>query len=153
MLDTGVDIPEVVNLVFMKPVQSRIKLEQMLGRGTRSQATCRPSLLHLLPDASQTAFLVIDFWDNQFNRPAEEAAAQEMPVLVALFNTRLKLLETYLAEQDCADCRQVITDLREMVERIPTRSFTVKRALPEIEEAWTEAFWLTWCPPNLIFCA
>ncbi len=49
MLDTGVDIPEVVNLVFMKQVQSRIKLEQMIGRGTRSQAACRPSLLHLLP--------------------------------------------------------------------------------------------------------
>src|SRR5216683_4145081 len=32
MLDTGIDIPEVVNLVFMKPVQSRIKLWQMIGR-------------------------------------------------------------------------------------------------------------------------
>jgi len=29
-LDTGVDIPEVVNLVFMKPVQSPIKLQQMI---------------------------------------------------------------------------------------------------------------------------
>jgi len=41
MLDTGVDIPEVVNLVFMKPVQSRIKLWQMIGRGTRNQEACR----------------------------------------------------------------------------------------------------------------
>ena len=159
MLDTGVDIPEAVNLVFMKPVQSRIKLEQMLGRGTRSQATCRPSLLHLLPDAPgapagvgvKKEFLVIDFWDNQFNRPAEEAAAQAMPVLVSLFNTRLKLLETYLREQDCEDCRQVIADLRGMVERIPTRSFTVKRALPEIEEAWTETFWSYLVPSKLDF--
>jgi type I site-specific restriction endonuclease len=38
MLDTGIDIPEVVNLVFMKPVQSRIKLWQMIGRGTRQSA-------------------------------------------------------------------------------------------------------------------
>ncbi|MBN1934342.1 MAG: DEAD/DEAH box helicase family protein, partial [Anaerolineae bacterium] len=36
MLDTGIDVPEVVNLVFMKPVQSPIKLQQMIGRGTRS---------------------------------------------------------------------------------------------------------------------
>ena len=36
MLDTGIDVPEVVNLVFMKPVQSRIKLWQMIGRGTRN---------------------------------------------------------------------------------------------------------------------
>ncbi len=35
MLDTGVDIPEVVNLVFFKPVKSRIKFWQMIGRGTR----------------------------------------------------------------------------------------------------------------------
>src|SRR5258708_31766966 len=41
MLDTGIDVPEVVNLVFMKPVQSRIKLWQMVGRGTRNQAPCR----------------------------------------------------------------------------------------------------------------
>jgi type I restriction enzyme, R subunit len=35
MLDTGIDVPEVVNLVFMKPVQSRIKLWQMTGRRLR----------------------------------------------------------------------------------------------------------------------
>ncbi len=33
-LDTGIDVPEVVNLVFMKPVQSRIKPWQMIGRGS-----------------------------------------------------------------------------------------------------------------------
>jgi type I restriction enzyme R subunit len=141
MLDTGIDVPEVVNLVFMKPVQSRIKLEQMLGRGTRSQAACRPALLELLPAGAKTEFRVIDFWDNQFNRMAEDVAAQEMPVLVSLFNTRLKLLESYLAEAGSPECRQVIEDLRAMVARIPLRSFTVKRVLPEIEEAWTDAFW------------
>ena len=40
MLDTGIDVPEAVNLVFMKPVQSPIKLQQMIGRGTRCQAAC-----------------------------------------------------------------------------------------------------------------
>jgi type I restriction enzyme R subunit len=35
MLDTGIDVPEVVNLVFFKPVYSRIKFWQMIGRGTR----------------------------------------------------------------------------------------------------------------------
>lgn len=35
MLDTGVDVPEVVNLVFYKPVRSKIKFSQMIGRGTR----------------------------------------------------------------------------------------------------------------------
>jgi type I restriction enzyme R subunit len=141
MLDTGIDVPEAVNLVFMKPVQSRIKLEQMLGRGTRSQAACRPSLLDLLPNGEKSEFRVIDFWDNQFNRPVEEAVAQEMPVLVSLFNTRLKLLEACLAESDSPERAHIVTDLRAMVERIPLGSFTVKRVLPEIEEAWTDGFW------------
>jgi type I restriction enzyme R subunit len=35
MLDTGVDIPEVVNLVFYKKIRSKIKFWQMIGRGTR----------------------------------------------------------------------------------------------------------------------
>ncbi|MDA1017110.1 MAG: helicase-related protein, partial [Planctomycetota bacterium] len=35
MLDTGIDVPEVANLVFFKPVYSKIKFWQMIGRGTR----------------------------------------------------------------------------------------------------------------------
>jgi type I restriction enzyme, R subunit len=35
MLDTGIDVPEVVNLVFFKPVRSKTKFWQMIGRGTR----------------------------------------------------------------------------------------------------------------------
>jgi type I restriction enzyme R subunit len=35
MLDTGIDVPEVMNLAFMKPVNSQIKFWQMIGRGTR----------------------------------------------------------------------------------------------------------------------
>lgn len=35
MLDTGIDVPDILNLVFFKPVKSRIKFLQMIGRGTR----------------------------------------------------------------------------------------------------------------------
>lgn len=35
MMDTGIDVPEVVNLVFFKKVRSKIKFWQMIGRGTR----------------------------------------------------------------------------------------------------------------------
>ena len=35
MLDTGIDVPEVVNLVFFKQVRSKTKFWQMMGRGTR----------------------------------------------------------------------------------------------------------------------
>ncbi|MDR3577852.1 MAG: DEAD/DEAH box helicase family protein [Anaerolineaceae bacterium] len=139
MLDTGIDVPEITNLVFMKPVQSRIKIDQMIGRGTRSDETCK--MRSLLPGGVKTEFLVIDFWENDFNKQAEETVLQTVPVLVTIFNTRLKLLETYLDDQENEDCQRVMLDLKCQVARIPRDSFTVKKVLPEIEEAWQENFW------------
>src|ERR1700680_2401879 len=89
MLDTGIDVPEVVNLVFMKPVQSRIKLWQMIGRGTRRHAACK--VFDRLPDGKKTEFKIIDFWQNDFNKKADDKPPADLPVLVSLFNTRLKL--------------------------------------------------------------
>ena len=40
ILDTGIDIPEICNLVFIKPVFSSIRFWQMLGRGTRNLKSC-----------------------------------------------------------------------------------------------------------------
>jgi type I restriction enzyme R subunit len=139
ILDTGVDIPEAVNLVFMKPVQSPIKLHQMIGRGTRSQAACRK--LELLPNFEKKEFLIIDFWENNFSRDAREAPDNTTPVMVRVFNTRLNLLETYLDDQQNPECRGVIKDLRGMIERIPTKSLLVKRLMPEIEDVWQDGFW------------
>ena len=94
MLDTGVDVPEVVNLVFMKPVHSRIKLWQMIGRGTRNQKTCR--YFDRLPNGEKTNFLIIDFWQNDFGKQTEERVPSEMPLLTRLFNTRLDILAATL---------------------------------------------------------
>ena len=58
MLDTGIDIPECVNLVFFKLVRSKTKFWQMIGRGTR---LC-PDLFG--PDDDKTAFNVLDFCQN-----------------------------------------------------------------------------------------
>lgn len=74
-----------------------------------------------------------------------------MPVLVSIFNTRLRLLETYLNEQQSGDCQQVIADLRAQISDLPTDSFTLKRLLPEIEEAWTDGFWNYLVPSKLEF--
>lgn len=49
MLSTGVDIPALENIVFLRPVQSRILFEQMMGRGTR-----------LCPEIGKTHFTVFD---------------------------------------------------------------------------------------------
>jgi type I restriction enzyme R subunit len=139
MLDTGIDIPEITNLVFMKPVYSKIKLWQMIGRGTRSQEACH--YFDRLPNGRKTEFKIIDFWANEFDKGEEVTAAQTPAVLVTIFNTRLKLLDLYLDQQDSPDCQRVIADLRAQIAQIPTDSFTIKKIYPQVEEAWKDRFW------------
>lgn len=139
MLDTGIDIPEVVNLVFMKPVQSHIKLWQMIGRGTRSQETCR--YLDRLPNGEKTEFLIIDFWQNDFGKPTTAPAPAEVPVLIRLFNTRLDIMAASFDDRDGAAHRQAIRDCRQMLELVPLDSFPVRKVWPDIEAAWSEEFW------------
>jgi type I restriction enzyme R subunit len=90
MLDTGIDIPEVANLVFFKPVYSRIKFWQMIGRGTR---LC-PDLFG--PGRDKEDFRIFDFCGNfDFfgENPEGMEAADNPPLGVRLFRSRLLLLE------------------------------------------------------------
>ena len=58
MLDTGIDVPDVLNLVFFKPVKSKIKFLQMIGRGTRLS----PDIF--APGEDKRGFLIFDYFDN-----------------------------------------------------------------------------------------
>lgn len=91
MLDTGIDIPEVVNLVFAKLVRSKTKFWQMIGRGTR---LC-PDLFG--PGQDKKQFLVFDLGRNVefFNSDIPEADAKVQPSLgERLFAQRTELLYT-----------------------------------------------------------
>lgn len=149
MLDTGIDVPEAVNLVFMKPVQSRIKLWQMIGRGTRNDEACR--FHDRLPDGKKTEFKIIDFWQNDFNKKADDKPPTDMPVLVSIFNTRLKILERHLPDQTAEAFRQTLGDLRAMVARIPADSFPVKKVWLQVSQAWDDDFWALVTPAKLDF--
>lgn len=149
MLDTGIDVPEVVNLVFMKPVQSRIKLWQMIGRGTRNQQACK--YLDRLPEGKKTEFKIIDFWQNDFNKKADDKPPIDMPVLVSLFNARLKILGRHLPDHSAEAFRQAITDLRAMMARIPRDSFPVKKVWLQVAPAWEHDFWALITPAKLDF--
>jgi type I restriction enzyme R subunit len=89
MLDTGIDIPEVVNLVFFKLVRSKTKFWQMLGRGTR---LC-PNLFG--PGRHKEFFCVFDYCQNleyfSQNIPATEGAPGET-LGKRLFDARLELI-------------------------------------------------------------
>jgi type I restriction enzyme, R subunit len=89
MLDTGIDIPEVVNLVFFKLVRSKTKFWQMIGRGTR---LC-PDLF--APGTDKQFFYVFDYCQNleYFSQNAvttEGAAGASLGK--RLFLTRLELI-------------------------------------------------------------
>lgn len=58
MLDTGIDIPEILNLVFFKKVRSKSKFWQMIGRGTR---LCEDLFG---PGLDKKNFLIFDFCNN-----------------------------------------------------------------------------------------
>jgi type I restriction enzyme R subunit len=69
MLDTGIDVPEVVNLVFFKLVRSKTKFWQMVGRGTRLS----PNLFG--PGQHKQFFYIFDFCQNLeflWRRPARD---------------------------------------------------------------------------------
>lgn len=90
MLDTGIDVPDVVNLVFFKVVRSKTKFWQMIGRGTR---LC-PDLFG--PGQHKENFFVFDFCGNFefFNEHPEgvEGTTQE-PIGTRIFRTRLDLAQ------------------------------------------------------------
>jgi type I restriction enzyme R subunit len=89
MLDTGIDIPEVANLVFFKLVRSKTKFWQMLGRGTR---LC-PDLFG--PGKHKEFFYVFDYCQNleyfSQNIPSTEGSAADS-LGKRLFNARLELI-------------------------------------------------------------
>ena len=89
MLDTGIDVPEVVNLVFFKMVRSKTKFWQMLGRGTR---LC-PNLFG--PDKNKEFFYIFDYCQNlEFFRhnPPEAGASLGESLMKRLFKRRLELI-------------------------------------------------------------
>jgi type I restriction enzyme R subunit len=89
MLDTGIDIPEVVNLVFFKLVRSKTTFWQMLGRGTR----LRPDLFG--PGQHKKFFYIFDYCQNlEFfsqNAPVVDGALGES-LNTRLFKARLGLI-------------------------------------------------------------
>ncbi|MCD8367970.1 MAG: DEAD/DEAH box helicase family protein [Clostridiales bacterium] len=86
MLDTGIDVPEVLNLVFFKKVMSKAKFWQMIGRGTR---TCAG----LMDGADKEKFYIFDFCGNfAFFRMSEgRPAASQIALQGAIFSLKAQI--------------------------------------------------------------
>jgi type I restriction enzyme R subunit len=128
MLDTGIDIPEILNLVFAKPVRSPVKFWQMIGRGTRLKEDL------FGPGKDKKIFRIFDHWGNfeRFEmgyRPAEPT--QSKPLLQLVFEERILLAETALRQSEIAVFEEVIKLIAKDIEALPEESVSVR-------EKWRE---------------
>jgi type I restriction enzyme R subunit len=108
MLDTGIDVPEVANLVFFKPVRSKSKFWQMVGRGTRKRADLYG------PALDKKDFLIFDLCAN-FEYFGEDIAVSDeavaKPLSERLFAARTELVRDLNLDQQYPELRTDVTDL------------------------------------------
>ena len=142
MLDTGIDVPEVANLVFFKPVYSRIKFWQMIGRGTR---LC-PDLFG--PGNDKDDFRVFDFCFNfDFFREHPEGieGGGDIPLHARLFRSRVQLLVTVQATPDldpeAALAGTLTKELHGEVAAMNRENFIVRMQLEAVERFQKRESW------------
>ncbi|WP_438002344.1 DEAD/DEAH box helicase family protein [Sorangium sp. So ce185] len=131
MLDTGIDVPEVVNLVFAKPVKSYVKFWQMIGRGTR---LCRDLFG---PRKHKTEFLIFDhgrnFWFFE-EKYKEKQPSPQKSLLQKIFEARIAVAEAALDKMNepvfQATVDLLVQDIRDV---IASKSIEVRDRRKELE--------------------
>lgn len=150
MLDTGIDVRELVNLVFAKPVFSYTKFWQMIGRGTRllEPTKMKPWCTH------KDNFLILDCWDNfdyfKLNPRGKETTGT-LPLPVRLFGIRLDKIEK---AQELNKTDIVVSEtakLRKQVATLPGNSVVILDAKHELQRLEDDNFWNHLTPDKLEF--
>ena len=136
MLDTGIDVPEILNLVFFKKVRSYAKFWQMIGRGTR---LCKDLLGEGI---DKERFLIFDFCNNfeyfRVNKNGSESGIQES-LCEKIYNTKAQICRKLQASQYAMDAdyaayrSELVTGLNQAVIELNDDSFVVKRHLRYVE--------------------
>lgn len=148
MLDTGIDIPDVVNLVFFKRVLSKAKFWQMIGRGTR----LRPDLFG--PGQDKQYFNIFDYCGN-FEFFVQELREVSTPIPPSLseqvFITRLRLALSLPADQD-AETQELKSGLFQtlygQIQSLDEDSFLVRRQWERVLKFKDEGRWRALATPN-----
>jgi len=140
MLDTGIDIRELVNLVFAKPVYSYTKFWQMIGRGTR---LLEPTQMKSWC-TEKDVFLILDCWDNfeYFKlKPKGKEIKQAIPIPVKLFGLRLEKLalafEASMRETIKEECKR----LHKQIKLLPANSIVIKENSKAVATVNDTKFW------------
>ena len=134
MLDTGIDVPEVLNLVFFKKVMSKAKFWQMIGRGTR---LC-PGLLD---GEDKKKFYIFDFCGNfEFFRVNGNGrpAASVLPIQGALFSLKAEIAYklqdlVYQTEELIAFRKSLVDYMSEKVRELNRDNFAVRQHLKFVD--------------------
>ena len=133
MLDTGIDIPEILNLVFFKKVMSKAKFWQMIGRGTR---LCSG----LLDGEDKQRFYIFDFCGNfEFFRMNKGKATANMIALQgAVFNLQFEITYKlqnieYQMERLIAYRNALVKHMSEKVQELPRDNFAVRQHLKYVD--------------------
>src|SRR5207237_8018518 len=130
MLDTGIDVRELTNLVFAKPVFSYTKFWQMIGRGTRllEQDKLKPWC------TKKDSFLILDCWDNfeyfKLNPRGKELKPQ-IPLPVRLFGVRLAKIDEALKQAKTEISEKEIQKLKTQIDSLPQNSVVILEAKHE----------------------
>lgn len=133
MLDTGIDVPEVLNLVFFKKVMSKAKFWQMIGRGTR---LC-PGLLD---GADKNQFYIFDFCGNFafFRMSQGKPVHAQLSLQGALFRLKgeivYKLQDMAYQTEELIPFRQaLVKELLGKAQELNRDNFAVKQHLRAVE--------------------
>lgn len=150
MLDTGIDVREIVNLVFARPVYSYTKFWQMVGRGTRLLETNKPKPWCLEKDV----FLILDCWDNfeyfKLNPKGKELKPQ-LPLPVRLVGLRLDKIEKANDKGIAEIAARESTKLRMQIAELPKESVVIKEAAAALARLEDESFWISLSHDRLEF--
>ncbi|HBI7044879.1 DEAD/DEAH box helicase family protein [Clostridium perfringens] len=144
MLDTGIDIPEILNLVFFKKVRSKTKFWQMIGRGTR---LC-PDLLGIGFDKEE--FLIFDFCNNfEFFRvnPKGFEGNKVESLTERLFNVKVDIVKElqdikYQYDEKYVNYRnELLGELIKSVQALNDESYLVRMNIGVVHKYKDEKAW------------
>ena len=155
MLDTGIDVPAVSNLMFFKPVRSKIKFVQMIGRGTR---LC-PDLFG--PGNDKKKFLIFDYCDNfeyfQVEHNEVVSSGDKISLSQRIFALRSEIaysLQDFESQEDefLSSYRNktvrilldIVKDLKKSMNRI-----AVRQNLKYVDKYNSEKAWMALTPVNV----
>lgn len=133
MLDTGIDVPEVLNLVFFKKVMSKAKFWQMIGRGTR---LC-PGLID---GEDKSKFYIFDFCGNFefFRMNKGKATANQVALQSAIFHLKAQIVFklqdiAYQTDELKAFRKTLVSEMVSKVRELNKENFAVRQHLKYVE--------------------